>query len=284
MACQPSKYDDLGKDAKDLLNKNYLFNVLKLDAKTKAKNGVEFTTNGSHNTDTGKVAGGLETKYKYTEYGVTFLEKWNTDNVLSTEVTIEDQLTKGTKLTFDTQFSPNSGKRAARVKSAYKHDYFHSTADVDFDFAGPTVHGSTVFGYKGWLAGYQASYDTASSKLAASNVAVGFKSNDFVLHSSVLDASKFVGSLHHRVNNKLEVGSMLQWNKGSNGTTFTLGGKYELDKDCMFKAKVNNSLHVGFSYIQTLRPGVKLTLSALVDAKNLDQSGHKLGLGLDFQA
>ena len=41
--------------------------------------------------------------------GLTFLEKWNTDNTLGTEITIEDQLVKGLKLSFDTQFAPQTG-------------------------------------------------------------------------------------------------------------------------------------------------------------------------------
>lgn len=52
----------------------------------------EFATAGSSNTDTGKVHGSLETKYKWSDYGVTFTEKWNTDNTLGTEMAIEDQV------------------------------------------------------------------------------------------------------------------------------------------------------------------------------------------------
>lgn len=52
----------------------------------------EFKTSGSSNTDTSKVTGSLETKYKRPEYGLTFTEKWNTDNTLGTEITVEDQV------------------------------------------------------------------------------------------------------------------------------------------------------------------------------------------------
>lgn len=38
--------------------------------------------------------GSLETKYKWAEYGVTFTEKWNTDNTLGTEMAIEDQVAR----------------------------------------------------------------------------------------------------------------------------------------------------------------------------------------------
>ena len=32
--------------------------------------GVEFTTTGNHNHDSGKINGSLETKYKWSEYGM----------------------------------------------------------------------------------------------------------------------------------------------------------------------------------------------------------------------
>jgi len=284
MACNPPKYGDLGKEAKDLLNKNYYFGSIKLDGKTKAANGLEFNANGTHNTDTGKVAASLETKYKYSDYGITFLEKWNTDNVLSTEITIEDQLAKGLKFTFDTTFEPNTGRKSAKIKSAFKNEFMHSTADVDFDFAGPTIHGTTVVGYKGFMAGYQASYDTANSKLIANNVSLAYKNGDVVLHSAVNDATKFVGSVHQKVNDKLEASAMLNWASEGSGTCLVLGGKYKLDNDTSCKVKINNNLQVGLSYVQSLRPGVQVTLAGLINAKSLDQPGHKLGLGINLEA
>ena len=39
--------------------------------------------------------------------------------------------------------------------------------------------------YEGWIAGYQAAYDTAKSKLIANNFALGYRANDFNIHSSV---------------------------------------------------------------------------------------------------
>lgn len=40
--------------------------------------------------------------------GVTFTEKWNTDNVLVTEVTAQDFM-KGAKVSLDTSFKPQTG-------------------------------------------------------------------------------------------------------------------------------------------------------------------------------
>lgn len=280
----PPKFDDLGKEAKDLVNKNFHFGVIKLEAKTKTANGVEFTTDGSHNTDTGTVNGALETKFKYADYGVTFSEKWTTDNVISTNVSIDNKIANGLKVDFDTTFAPVSGKKTAKVKSAYQHEHIHTTTDVDFDFAGPTIKGSAVFGYKGWHAGYQASYDTANSKLTANNVSLTYKDGDFVIHSGIVDATKYNGSVHHQVNSQLTAAAQLQWTAGSNTSALTVAGKYTIDNETFMKAKLDNNLRLGLSYVQKIKPGVQLTLSSLINGKSLDEGGHKLGLSLNFDA
>ncbi|KAK1905779.1 voltage-dependent anion-selective channel protein 2 [Gymnodraco acuticeps] len=280
----PPCYCDLGKSAKDIFNKGYGFGLVKLDVKTKSASGVEFKTAGNSNTDTSKVAGSLETKYKRAEYGLTFTEKWNTDNTLGTEITVEDQIAKGLKLTFDTTFSPNTGKKSGKVKTAYKREFVNMGCDVDFDFAGPTIHGAAVVGYEGWLAGYQMSFDTAKSKMTRNNFAIGYKTGDFQLHTNVNDGAEFGGSIYQKVSDKLETGVNLAWTAGSNSTRFGIAAKYQLDKDASISAKVNNNSLVGVGYTQTLRPGVKLTLSGLVDGKNINAGGHKLGLGLELEA
>jgi len=281
----PPKYDDLGKEARDLINKNFHIGVVKLEAKTKAANGVDFTAEGAHNTDSGNVAGSLETKYKHADYGVTFSEKWNTDNVIATNITVDNKLAKGLKVDFESTFAPLTGKKSAKVKTAYQaSDYLHTTADLDADFAGPTVHGSGVFAYNGWHAGYQASYDTANSKLVKNNVSLTYQGGDFILHSGIIDASKYVGSIHHQVNKNLSAAALLHWTSGSSASSFTVCGKYMYDDDTYVKAKLDNNLSLGLSYVHKLRAGVQLTLSGLVNAKSLEQGGHKLGLSLNFDA
>lgn len=105
----PPPYSDLGKNARDVFNKGYHFGLIKLDCKTKTDSGVEFNTGGTSNQESGKVFGSLETKYKVKEYGLTFAERWNTDNTLATEISVQDQLLKGLKLSGDVTFSPNTG-------------------------------------------------------------------------------------------------------------------------------------------------------------------------------
>ncbi|KAL7983034.1 hypothetical protein Chor_013685, partial [Crotalus horridus] len=320
----PPAYADLGKSARDIFNKGFevifvafsrgpgennilefygafipleedfaytsnCFGLVKLDVKTKSTSGVEFATSGSSNTDTGKVNGSLETKYKWAEYGVTFTEKWNTDNTLGTEMAIEDQIAKGLKLTFDTTFSPNTGKKSGKIKSAYKRECINLGCDVDFDFAGPAIHGSVVLGYEGWLAGYQMTFDSAKSKLTRNNFSVGYKTGDFQLHTNVNDGSEFGGSIYQKtkVNNSSLIG--IGYTQSLRPAKVGGGQKGELVEGVDWQVWATASAKGKFNVTKpalncALPAGVKLTLSALVDGKNINAGGHKLGLGLELEA
>ncbi|XP_018577671.1 voltage-dependent anion-selective channel [Anoplophora glabripennis] len=280
----PPPFSDLGKRAKDVFGKGYHFGLIKLDCKTKTATGVEFNTGGTSNQETGKIFGSLETKYKVKDYGVTFTEKWTTDNTLGTELSVQDQVIQGLKLSGNLDFSPQTGNKSGAVKTAFQNDIVAVNTNVNLDSNGPVVQASAVLGYQGWLAGYQGAFDTQKNKLTKNNVALGFSTTDFVLHTSVDDGQEFGGSIYQRINPKLETAIQLAWSSGSNNTKFGLGTKFDLDSDAAIRAKIDNSLLVGLGYQQRLRDGVTLTLSLLVDGANFNNGGHKIGLALDMEA
>lgn len=275
----PPPYSDLGKKAKDVFNKGYHFGLIKLDVKTKTNSGVEFNVGGTSNQESGKVFGSLETKYKIKEYGATFTEKWNTDNTLGTEFSVQDQGVQGLKVSASLDFAPQTGQKTGSVKTAFTNKQVAVNADGNFTPNGPLVTASAVVGYQGWLAGYQAGYDINNSKLTKSNIGLGFTTGDFALHTNVDDGQDFGGYIYQKVNPKLEAGITLNWSSGSSNTKFGIGGKYDLDQNGVVRFKVNNASQIGLSYQQRLREGVTLTLSSLIDGKNFDQGGHKIGVG-----
>ncbi|XP_055917954.1 voltage-dependent anion-selective channel isoform X2 [Eupeodes corollae] len=280
----PPSYSDLGKQARDVFGKGYHFGLWKLDCKTKTSSGIEFNTSGHSNQDSGKVFGSLETKYKISDYGLTLTEKWNTDNTLFTEVAMQDQGAKGLKISFEGTFAPQSGNKNGKFKVAYGQENVKVDSDVNVDLAGPLVNAAAVFGYQGWLAGYQTAFDTQKSKITTNNFALGYTTNDFVLHTSVNDGQEFNGSVFQKCSDKLDCGVQLSWTSGSNATKFGLGAKYQLDKDAAVRAKVNNNSQVGLGYQQKLRDGITLTLSTLIDGKNFNAGGHKIGVALELEA
>uniref|UniRef100_A0A3Q1F494 Non-selective voltage-gated ion channel VDAC3 n=1 Tax=Acanthochromis polyacanthus TaxID=80966 RepID=A0A3Q1F494_9TELE len=269
MAVPPS-YSDLGKAAKDIFSKGYGEYYFS----PRSKLLTEFNTSGSSNTDTGKASGNLETKYKMKELGLSVNQKWNTDNTLATEVTVEDQLAQGLKVALDTSFVPNTGKKSGKLKTGYKRDYVNLGCDVDFE--GPIIHATAVLGYEGWLAGYQMAFDTAKSKLAQNNFALGYRAGDFQLHTNVNDGTEFGGSIYQKVNDELETAVTLAWTAGSNNTRFGIAAKYKLDKDASLSAKVNNASLIGVGYTQSLRPGRLLSnpLFSSTQILNLESHNH----------
>lgn len=279
----PPCFADLGKQARDIFSKNYHIGVVKLECKTKTSTGVNFTVSGTSNNDTGKVNAFLETKYLVKDYGITIKEKWNTDNVLATQVSIEDQFLKGLKATLDTSFAPQSGKKAGTLQTAFKNEHVHLNGDIDLDVAAPQLHGAGVIKYQNWLIGAKLSHDLGKNQLTKTNVGVGYALGDFVFHSSVTDGHEFGGCMYQKVNDKLESGMTLSWTAGTNETRFGLGCTYKVDDDTSFRAKVNNSSQIGLAFTHRLKQGIQLTLSTLIDGKNFNQGGHKIGLGLELE-
>lgn len=284
MTSLPS-YADLGKNAKDLFTKGYHYGQVKLEASSKAANGTEFKTVCSSPNDTGRISGSVEGKQKWRDYGLTVTTKWNTDNIFSTTAAIENQFVDGLKVTFDTTLAPHTGKKTAKVKTVFKHEYAHVTADIDVDENGATLRNSSVFGYSGFQAGFNAAYDTSKSQLAGYSFAAGYAASDFSVQGTVNRNSEFMGRLFHQVSRQLEAGAQLQWAAGSSTVEFGVAGKYKPDSTSALRFKLNNQAHLGLSYSQDLRPGVQLTFSGLMHLKNIDQPGHhRLGLGLDLSA
>lgn len=74
------------------------------------------------------------------------MEKWNTDNQLVVDMSVEDKMLQGLKTSFVSSFNPSSNKKKGTVKTSYKNDYVNATVDVDLDFAGPVVDGTLVTG------------------------------------------------------------------------------------------------------------------------------------------
>lgn len=280
----PPSYSDLGKQARDIFGKGYHFGLWKLDCKTKTQSGIEFNTSGHSNQESGKVFGSLESKYKVPDYGLTLTEKWNTDNTLFTEVACQDKILEGLKLSFEANFAPQTGDKNGKIKAAYGQDYVKIDSDVNIDLNGPLINASAVLGYEGWVGGYQTAFDTQNAKLTTNNFSLGFSTKDFVLHTNVNDGQEFGGSVYQKCNDKLEYGIQLSWTTGGNNTKFGIGAKYQLDGDACLRAKVNNASQVGLGYQQKLREGITLFISTLIDGKNFNSGGHKVGVALELEA
>lgn len=281
----PPTFADLGKQARDIFSKNYHVGLVKLDVKTKTQSNVEFAVNGTSINDTGRVNASFETKYLFKDWGCTLKEKWTTDNTILTEVSFQDQLIKGSKFLVNANIAPQSGKKTGAIKTSLKGEHFNANADFDFDSLnnGTVINGSVVLGHQGWLAGANLSFNPQQGKLNKTNFAVGYQDKDFQVHTNVSDGKEFLGSIYQKINNNLESAMSLTCSSGNSTPIFSLGCLYRMDEDTQIKARINNKNMIGLAFIRTLRPGIAFTLNAMIDGKNFNQGGHKLGMGIELE-
>jgi len=277
-------YPDLGKEARDILGKGYHFGLVKLDVKSKTKTGLDLTSGGSSNQESGKVSGSLEGKYRLWDYNSDLVCKWDTSNLFTSTLEIQDVMVTGLKVILETTANPASNLKDGKVTAEYCNDALSLSGDVDLNLSGPLINGSAVVSHGPWLAGYQMSYDTAKSKLTKNNFGLGLKTEDYILHGNMNDGQIFGGSLYKQLNAQLQLGATLGYRASANTTTVGLGAKYEVDRETSLRAKLNNSRQLGLSYSQLIRPGIRLCLSSLIDGMNLNQGGHKIGLALELEA
>ncbi|CAI4222040.1 unnamed protein product [Auanema sp. JU1783] len=278
----PPTFADLGKSAKDLINKGYNFGFVKIDSTSRAGEGkeVEFKTAAAHNLGSGKFGGNLDVKYKIPQYGVVLTEKWNTENQLGTVVEINEKFGRGLKLTFDSLYAPQTGKRSGKLKADWSHPTARLTADVALTST-PVINAAGVFSKDGFLLGAQASFDTSSNKLASTALAFGFQSKEYTINSFVVNTSDFGASVYHKIAHNVEIGAALGWKLGGDGANFDLGTKYSPSRDLTLRAKVNNKNIAAVAATHNLSDAMKLTLSSQFNlAAN---EAHKFGLGIEFE-
>jgi len=275
----PPTYSDLGKAANDLFKKGFGYGVVKCDVKSKAGNGMEFNISGTK--DANKIDGSLETKFACSDSGVSIKKTINTAANLNLEIGVDSPV-EGAKVTLCTAFAPNTGKINGAVKTSFKREHLNCTLDSDLNLSGPMIQGSIVAGYEGMLVGHQFAFDSSKSALTKNNIALGYIGADIQSVITCNDQTTFGGSLFQKVNGDLSLGVNLGWTKGDSSASFGVASKYQVDADSSVAAKVSNSGHVGLGYSHQLKPGVKLTLSSLIDSKNFADGGHKVGLGIEF--
>lgn len=127
-------------------------------------------------------------------------------------------------------------------------------------------------------------FDHTNNKLNNTTLAAGYQGADFSVTANLLNTNEITGSLYQKLNPKLETGVTLNWKTDASSTKFNLGAVYKLDCCTSVRAKVNNSSQISLGFKHKLRKGIDLTLSALIDGQNLNQGGHKLGLGFEFES
>lgn len=278
----PPQYNDVGKNAKDLFIKGFHVGFVKLDLKTRTNTGVEFKTCGSAHQETGKVTGSVESKYRFPKYGMTLSEKWNTDNMLFSDLTIQDKGFPGLKFDANLSFSPNSGKTSAAFKTTYLHERMAFNCNLDMSNS-PMLTASNVVLHNGMLAGIQSTLDIAKQKVLQNGFLLAYMGKDFSLVTNINDGQEYKAAIYQKVNPNLDIGIIADWTAGSNSSRLSVAAKYLCNNDVTLRGKINNASMISLSYEQRIRKELLLTFSINLDSKSFNNGGHKIGVALELE-
>lgn len=272
----PPTFADLGKAAKDVFKKGFSVGSTKLDLKTKTGNGIALNPVFEMKDD--GIVSSFETSGKVVD-GVTLKEKWSSDNVVKTNIVVEDIIAKGLKCDLEVVVNPASGKKSAVVKAAYKRDAFNGTMDCNLDLAGPTFLATAVTAYSGFQGGLELAFNTEKSTLTKNTFACGFSNADFAAVAFVRDASVFDTLIHHKVNDKTEIAANISWNIQSNAANFGVGLKHKLDNETSLNAKLDGAGKTTLGITHKVKPYLSVTMSSNFDVKSM--SGIQNGISFE---
>ncbi|KAK9749581.1 hypothetical protein RND81_02G135900 [Saponaria officinalis] len=268
----PGLFSDIGKRAKDLLNKDYISDQ-KFSISSYSDSGVAFSS-------TAVKKGGLSTgdvaalyKYKNTVVDV----KVDTDSNISTTFTIID-IVPSTK-TIASLKVPDYSSGKLEVQYFHNHATFTTALGLN---KSPLVDFTATLGTPGIAFGVEAGYDTTSGTFTKYTAGVGVSKPESSASIVLGDKGDTIKAsyLHHLDQQKKSAAvAEISRRFSTNDSTFTVGGSYAVDNLTVVKAKLNNHGKLGAVLQHEVIPKSVLTIASEFDTMNLDKT-PRFGLAL----
>jgi voltage-dependent anion channel protein 2 len=286
----PPKYGDLGKECRDLLEKDFPFDVKKVEINTTAPNTVTFAVTGSQDSKTGLYSTELKTKYSHVESGLSLTEKWTNDNKISADVESSNSFVPGLTLKVETQYFPQKSQNSIKVLSGYIQEFVNANTAIDA-FKGPYATADLTVGANGIFVGGEMGYNTKNATIDKYALGAAYYHPDYnivVQAKNMLNV--FTTSYYHRVSPTLAAGCSATWDRdrlaadSNHKVFFEFGTHMKLQGGAAAKIKLDSIGRITASYIQYLTPNVIGTLAAHVDTKKTDKDACKIGFNLSFNA
>jgi voltage-dependent anion channel protein 2 len=270
----PVLYNDIGKKASDLLNKEFP-DKAKFELKTKTSNGVVHEVSLTRNGD--GLLGSINPKYTFVKQGVTVGITADTDKNTKFELTV-DKLVPGLKLS---TIVDSKKLNAIQFDGEYKHDYAALNGSMDvLNNDGTEAAIAGVVGYEGFSVGLQSKFSRGA--LSAVNGTAAYTTNDYVFTLFGHFKSNRIGvSYFHKVTPNASAGfdATFDLDKAqAPPSKLTVGGSYQLDVDTTVKGKLDTDGQLSFSYAQRLNKYARLVVGTSFNIYNHNQkSGHSYG-------
>jgi len=269
-------FGDVGKAAREVLfgTKDGVFQYDQRFALTsKTADGVALTLLAINKGD--KTDLSLRTVYNYKKYGINALFNTSDRVTVATHADVAPGLRATLSATLpDTQ----SGKLALD----YVNPYVNIKSHVGLNTS-PKVTLAAASGFKSFVYGAEASYDTAKSTLSAYNVALGYHAGDSQLAAVLtdkLDTLRLYAA--HNISRDQSIAAEITRPIKGGDVNVQLGILKRLDNGALVKAKIDNNGILSALYEQRMSSGEKLVLSTQLDTLNTSNKGPKVGFALDL--
>jgi voltage-dependent anion channel protein 2 len=290
MAFRPVLFKDLEKRSNDLLTKEFPSDKSENKFEWKGETGSKTTQEIvlTQKSD-GSVSGTFNAKYKHTEWGSTFTTELRTNREFKTEVAVEDQLTKGLKVTVSGESKGEDIIGALGVE--FKHEKAALTTSADYGQSGANLKGSLVVGHNGFQLGGSAEYHLGNSESNLKEVQTqltygteefdlgAFAKQSFEKDSTILGVQYF-----QKVNTDLSVGAKASFDTQSaeSKPTLLFGASYKLDDTTFVKGKFDTNGKLTTSWNHKLNKSAQLGVGATFDTSNLGPKSSVFGFHLKF--
>ncbi|XP_010259833.1 PREDICTED: mitochondrial outer membrane protein porin 4 isoform X2 [Nelumbo nucifera] len=272
MANSPAPFSDIGKKAKDLLNKGYNFDH-KFTLTMLSDAGMALTATGVKRDQ--HFVGDISTQYKS---GCTTVDvKVDSGSNVSTTVTV-NEIFPCTKAALSFKIPDHkSGKLDVR--------YIHPHASINSSIGltpTPLLELAATIGSKELGFGGEIAFDTASSSLTKYNAGIGLFKPDFSAALILEDKGETLkASYVHLVNpiNGTAVAAELTHRFSTYQNSFTFGSSHSLDPFTMVKTRFSDNGKLAVLCQREWRPKSLVTFSAEYDPKAVS-SASRFGLAL----
>lgn len=271
----PALFSEIGKKAKDLLNKDYGCDQ-RFTITTESDTGVVLSSTVAKKG--GLSAGDVAALYKHKNAVLDV--KVDTESNVCTTFTVTDIL-PSTKTVASLKLPDY---KSGKLEVQYLHEHATFTTAVGLNQS-PAFDFSATIGTPSIAFGAEASYLTAVGNFAKYNAGVSLTKPDS--SASVILADKGdslrASYLHHlsQLNGGAVVGEVSR-RFSTNENTLTVGCSYVVDPHTVVKANLNNHGNLAALLQHNLKPKSFMTISVAFDTKALEKN-PKFGLALSLK-
>jgi hypothetical protein len=309
-------FSKLSEGVEGILDKGFHGEKVSVSVNTKTENGTGLNTELKRARSDAPFGGSFKYKYAIPDSNGAYVEASYSSEAKATLSATFDKVRPGLEAVVATEFTlnekfdkdPRDPKATDKVegKLNYSSANFALTGKFGRERSGlNSAQVSVAAGHKGFTVGGDCAveFKTVSARdVTACNAGAQYKANDFSLTGYIRE--KLVKDQQsrqrtaefnylHNVNKDLAVAATFSHNfprlardaedkeiQMPSSDTYTVGAQSKLDNGATLKAKIDNKALLSLSYMETIRPSLKLTVSGEVDVRRV--SAGKIGAALSY--